>query len=729
MEQVVHPQTAEDDGAGVLISQGRRALREVGNLHAARSLFDRAFRIAEHEGDYEAMARAAIGLGGLWVYEHRASEPWAQVLSRQRQALALVQPGSEIALQLRARLAAEADYRTSRHAQIFQTLQEARYRGDTHSLAMALSLAHHCVLGPEHGQLRRALAEEPLLTAARSEQPIDRLMGLLWRTVDLFLDGDPHAERSLAELSSVLSGQQHQAIGFAAQAMHAMLAIRSGEFARAEQLIDECLRAGKACGDVDAAAWYQGQLTAIRWFQGRVGELLPMVRMQAKSPNRGVADSSHFAALAVMAATEGDHRLAAGALARLGRGDLSRIPSSSTWLVTMHGAVEAAYRLGDAATAASAYHLLRPYAGLPVMASLAVACFGSVEHTLGMASLTLRDHHRAVTHLQEAVRQNLALGHWPAVCLSRFRLAEALTERREPGDAEVAARTLAQAQQESAELGLTLPVRAAEPAPAPVVVPAGDAPPAPADQRQVQIRLLGPVDVSVAGTIRPVSGLRRKALLAVLALHHGEVVSTGQLIDVVWGEQAPQTATNTLQSHVSHLRRVLGSKNAIRSQSTGYILDLDGEATDVTVAERLIGLAATTSDISERIRQLRAAVELWRGPALMDVAGPIRLEEQTTRLNHLLLQAKLALAEARLEVGEHTHVVTDLESLTREYPLHEQIHGQLMLALYRSGRQGDALAVYRRLRSALKNDLGIDPSQPVRELEAAILRQDAVLDH
>jgi DNA-binding SARP family transcriptional activator/Tfp pilus assembly protein PilF len=243
----------------------------------------------------------------------------------------------------------------------------------------------------------------------------------------------------------------------------------------------------------------------------------------------------------------------------------------------------------------------------------------------------------------------------------------------------------------------------------------------------VQVRLLGSVDVTVGGEVRPVAGLRRKAVLATLGLAAGEIVSLTRLIDVVWEDRAPATAANTLQSHVSFLRRVLGSRTAVVARGPGYLLDIGTEATDLLVAERLIRDARQATDPSRSAEQLRAALALWRGQPLADVAGLAGLRGQAERLANLRLDAVHALAEARLALGEHAALLPELQRVTGEHPFHEQLHAQLMLALYRSGRQADALEAYRRLRGRLGAELGIDPSRHLRELEAAILRQDADL--
>ncbi len=718
---------------------GNEALHEDGDLGAARCWFEQAYRAAERAGATDAMATAALGLGGLWVHEHREAGDWAQVMSWQRRSLAAAGLDSELATRLRARVAAEEDYRAGRHADVLNVLGEARSRDDAQTLAMALSVAHHCVLGPEHGRLRVALAEELLLTAARTERRSDRLMGVLWRTVDEFLDGDPHAERSLGQLRGALWTREHQAVGFVVQAMTVMLKIRAGDLVEAEALAADCVRRGEACGDADAAGWYRGQLLAIRWFQGRVGELLPLLNQQVHSATLGALDDSLVAALAAAAATAGDDLLAAGALARLGRGDLRRVPSSSIWLVTMFGAVEAAARLADADTAGTAYDLLRPYAHLPLMGSLAVVCFGSVEHALGVAALTMGNPDRAVAHLRLAVRGNLALGHWPAHCLSRHWLAHALSLRGGPQDHDAAREERIGAEGEAARLSMVLPSLDNLAAAAPRGGSGGARATRPGPQSgegqrtarsavpDVQVRLLGPVDITLGGTMYTVPGLRRKTVLAVLALHAGEIVSTDRLADIVWGERVPRTAANTLQSHVSFLRRVIGARAAILARSGGYLLDLGAEATDVAVAERLIRWGTQSADPIDVVRHLKDALTLWRGPPLQDIAGPAWTRDQAHRLRHLHLTAHKVQARARLALGQYAQLAADLDPLTREHPLDEQVHEHLMFALYREGLQSRALGVYERLRSALKDELGIDPSRPLCDLHTAILRQDEAL--
>jgi len=242
----------------------------------------------------------------------------------------------------------------------------------------------------------------------------------------------------------------------------------------------------------------------------------------------------------------------------------------------------------------------------------------------------------------------------------------------------------------------------------------------------MRVRLLGPVDVMSGDEVRPVSGLRRKAVLATLALQAGEVVSTGRLVDAVWGEAA-SAALNTLQSHVSYLRTVVG-KAAIVARPPGYLLDIGEDGTDVQQAERLLRRGAQSADPGRAVADLREALALWRGRPLADLAGLAWLEQQAERLDLLREQIRHALSEARLDAGEHRQLIPELEQMAADHPLDEQVHAQLMTALYRSGRQADALAVYQRLRTTLADELGLAASPALRELETAILRQDAALD-
>jgi DNA-binding SARP family transcriptional activator len=621
---------------------------------------------------------------------------------------------------------------------------------DGPSAAIELSLAHQGLLGPEHGPLRTTLTQELLVNAAWTGNRSDRLIGLLWRCVDLFLEGEPHAERALAELTEELRAYPHPDVASVARSIAVMLTIRSGQLGPGEVMAARFLSRGLISGDVDVRGRYRSQLLAIRWFQGRAGELLPELTRQRDPAVPGAGDDdAQLATLALAAASAGDHRTAAAALAGIGGGDVAAVASSGAWLVTQYLAVEAAAQLalpvlpgqgvepdldGTAlaapalALAATSYRLLAPFARLPILASLAVSCFGSVEHALGVAALTMGDLDLAVEHLRTAVRRNLALGHWPAACLSRHRLGQALVRRGGCDDAGEARRTLGQAHREAEQLGMVLPRSpqpASGPAPASCSKPTlAIAVPEPVTARQV--RLLGPVEVSGDPGAPPLSGARRKMVLAVLALNSGRVVSADRLISLVWGDEAPRTAANTLQSHISYLRRLLGGKDTIRSRAPGYVLDLGDDGTDEAVASRLITAGTRADDPAERITRLEAALALWRGQPLMDVPESVWVQTQADRLSQLQFSCRLALAQARLALGRPEQALPDLELLGRENPLQEEVQAQLMLALYRSTRQSEALGVYQRLRTAL-GDLGIEPTPALRELQVAVLRQDAAL--
>jgi hypothetical protein len=282
-------------------------------------------------------------------------------------------------------------------------------------------------------------------------------MGLLWQTVDCFTVGDPHAERRLSELRGQLRQRGHLAVGFVVSAIDVMLAIRAGQLGQAEALTETCAKNGAAAGDIDSEWWPAAQLVTIRWYQGRLGELLPLLRDRAQSPVLSAVDNSALAALAVAAAVTGDDRTAASSLATLCGSDLAGLARSSSWLVTMNGVVQAAYLLGQADVAEQAYELLGPYAGLPMVGSLGITCFGSTQQALGVAALTAGRLDQAICHLQAAVQHNLALAHWPAILASRQRLARAYLLRGAAGDAVAARRELDAAAVEGAPLRLPPP--------------------------------------------------------------------------------------------------------------------------------------------------------------------------------------------------------------------------------------------------------------------------------
>ncbi|WP_344850577.1 AfsR/SARP family transcriptional regulator [Kribbella ginsengisoli] len=225
-----------------------------------------------------------------------------------------------------------------------------------------------------------------------------------------------------------------------------------------------------------------------------------------------------------------------------------------------------------------------------------------------------------------------------------------------------------------------------------------------------------------------IPGARRKALLAALALRIGQPVSSDLLIDVVWSGNTPSTVLNTLQSHMSYLRRTLVRRGCIVASAPGYRLDRSVVETDLQIAEQLISEAERTPDLEQKSAQLQTALNMWRGKPLEDVRGHPWLDEQAERIDRLRYSAVKSLTDARLMLGEHSALIGVLEDLADRHPFDEDLHGQLMLAHYRAGRQADALATFRRLRSRLVDELGINPGRALRDLEQAVLRQDRRLD-
>jgi DNA-binding SARP family transcriptional activator len=253
----------------------------------------------------------------------------------------------------------------------------------------------------------------------------------------------------------------------------------------------------------------------------------------------------------------------------------------------------------------------------------------------------------------------------------------------------------------------------------------------------MDFRILGPLEALEEGRAVRLGGSKQRALLAVFLLHANETLSADRLIDELWGERPPATALKTVRVYVSRLRQALagragnGSAGAVATREHGYELSLDPERLDAHRFERLVAEArgALAAGRSERAAAtLEEALSLWRGPPLADLAYEPFAQREIGRLEDLRLDALEQLIEAKLAQGAHGEVIAQLEALIAEHPYRERLRGQLMLALYRSGRQAEALAAYRDARSVLVDELGIEPGRSLRELERAILRQDPGLE-
>src|SRR6266496_3815643 len=246
----------------------------------------------------------------------------------------------------------------------------------------------------------------------------------------------------------------------------------------------------------------------------------------------------------------------------------------------------------------------------------------------------------------------------------------------------------------------------------------------------MQFSLLGPLSVSSDGEPIALGGQKRRALLAVLLLEANQIVSRDRLIDALWGEDPPETAHNTIQVYISQLRKLLPD-GALETAPPGYRLVIEADTVDLFEFMRLSeeGRAALeAADPAGAADALRAALALWRGAPLADLPWEPFAQAEIVRLEELRLAALEDRIEADLALGRHGQLVIELERLVAEQPFRERLRAQLMLALYRSGRQADALAVYQRARRTLVDELGIEPGESLRKLERAILAHDPSLN-
>jgi DNA-binding SARP family transcriptional activator len=249
---------------------------------------------------------------------------------------------------------------------------------------------------------------------------------------------------------------------------------------------------------------------------------------------------------------------------------------------------------------------------------------------------------------------------------------------------------------------------------------------------EIAFGVLGPLEARSGDDPLPLGGTKPRALLALLLLNANEVVSSDRLVDELWGAEPPSTAVTALHVHVSQLRKALkADRELLLTRGPGYVLTLERGQLDLSRFELLAAegeRALADGDPSSAARSFGVALDLWRGPALGDLVDEPFAHVPILRLEELRLRVIEARGDAELALGHHAALVPELETLVVEHPLRERFWAQLMTALYRSGRQADALEVYRRVRSRLVDELGIEPSPTLQRLERAILRQDATLE-
>jgi DNA-binding SARP family transcriptional activator len=247
----------------------------------------------------------------------------------------------------------------------------------------------------------------------------------------------------------------------------------------------------------------------------------------------------------------------------------------------------------------------------------------------------------------------------------------------------------------------------------------------------VEVRLLGPVEVTVGGQRVTPRRRQERCLLAILAMEPGRLVSVDRLIELLWGGHPPRRARTAIQAMVSHLRSALrgadGSGPRLVMRGSGYALEVDDDAVDAHRFRLLLERGRAAASPRDRVELLQAALGLWRGPALADATTEADRPRLCGELEELQLAAREEWLQARLDCGEHTQLIDPLTRLIDDHPLREHPRGLLMLALYRSGRRGEALEVYRKTRQVLIDELGLGPGPELRRLEQAILNDDPSL--
>ncbi|MEU1695273.1 AfsR/SARP family transcriptional regulator [Streptomyces hirsutus] len=252
----------------------------------------------------------------------------------------------------------------------------------------------------------------------------------------------------------------------------------------------------------------------------------------------------------------------------------------------------------------------------------------------------------------------------------------------------------------------------------------------------VEIKLLGPLEVREEGVYVRIPGEKLRTVIAVLALSPGRPVSRRDLIDELWGEEPPRNAENSLHGHIARLRRVLATRSGkpdlrkvIETSPSGYALIGSEIEVDVIRFEKIVRRAESLDDghLEEAAALLTEATKLWRGPALMDTGQGDICRMSYSRLQQLWLTASEKLFDIRLQLNQHRLILSELEQMHATYPYHEHFCAQLITALYRTGRQADALDTYSQMCERLAHSLGLDPGRDLQERFHGVLRQDPAL--
>jgi hypothetical protein len=434
----VSSETSSEAERALELLGGARDTLAAGRLSAARTQFLAVAEAAERARLPELRAEAALGAGGLWLHELRMVDERAAFLALMRDAIArLGDDRPDLQRRLRARLAAEAVYDgTGPIDELRAVLAEAREVGDLRALAEGLSVLHHTLMPPQYAHDRLAIADEMLTVASSLGDRNLVLMGMCWRTVDLFLLGHSEAERSLADLRVRADQYDVIAVRFVVAAIDTMLLIRAGRFADAEAMALACHGLGTETGDADADAWYLSQVFSVRWMQGRAAELVDALEEIERSTTIVHNYAEYVWAIAAVLWAEARNRdRARAALDRVFASTLDALPESSAWLPVLFCLAEAAQYLDDPEAASEVVEALVPFASLPMMGSLAVLCFGSASRSVGLARRTMGELDGAIVAFDSAILQNRRLGHLPMLAISRADLAATLVMRSRGADA------------------------------------------------------------------------------------------------------------------------------------------------------------------------------------------------------------------------------------------------------------------------------------------------------